>query len=196
LVIVAAIVAAMVALSFHPQGWAQQTPAGRVLVLKGATLIDGTGQPPVPNAVVVIEGDKVLAAGGAQTRYPADATVVELGGKFIIPGLVDSHVHYQKWLGELLLNQGVTTVISMQARDSYGAAYYRESQRAGNRVPRLYDPGDRLSISPSMTRDQVRAAVREWLQRGRSLPRRRFITTRSGNSINGWRRMSTGPGWP
>ena len=166
LVIVAAIVAAMVALSFHPQGWAQQTPAGRVLVLKGATLIDGTGQPPVPNAVVVIEGDKVLAAGGAQTRYPADATVVELGGKFIIPGLVDSHVHYQKWLGELLLNQGVTTVISMQARDSYGVAYYRESQRAGNRVPRLYDPGDRLSISPSMTRDQVRAAVREWLQAG------------------------------
>jgi len=157
---------AIVALSLHPTGWAQQDPAGRALVLKGATLIDGPGRPPVPDSVVVIEGDKVVAAGGAQTRYPADAAVVELPGRFIIPGLVDSHVHYQPWLGELLLNHGVTTAISMQARDSYGDGYYRESQRAGNRVPRLYDPGDRLSISASMTRDQVRAAVREWLQKG------------------------------
>lgn len=157
--------AMVVALSFHQLGWAQQNPP-RVVVLKGATLIDGTGQAPVPDAVVVIEGDKVLAAGGRQTRYPADAAVVELPGKFIIPGLVDSHVHYQRWLGELLLNHGVTTAISMQVRDSYGDAYYRESQRAGSRGPRLYDSGAPLSITPAMTREQVRAAVREWVKGG------------------------------
>ena len=156
---------AIIALSFHPLGWTQQNPTSRALVLKGATLIDGTGQPPVPDAVVVIEGDKVVAAGGKQTRYPADAAVVELAGRFVIPGFVNSHVHYQRWLGELLLNHGVTTVISMQARDRYGDAFYRESQRAGNRVPRLYDYGGSLSISPTMTREQVRTAVREWLKR-------------------------------
>jgi len=159
------LVLAIVVLSFQQMGWPQQNPTGIVLVLKGATLIDGTGRAPVPDSVVVIQGDKVLAAGGKQTRYPADATVMELAGKFVMPGLVDSHVHYQRWLGELLLNYGVTTAISMQPRDSYGVAYYRESQRPGARVPRLYDPGGPLAISPGMTRDQVRAVVREWLKK-------------------------------
>ncbi|MSO19836.1 MAG: hypothetical protein EXQ56_05120 [Acidobacteria bacterium] len=156
---------AIVALSFLALGWPQQNQTSKVLVLKGATLIDGTGQPPVPDAVIVIEGDKVRAAGEKQTRYPADAAVVELAGKFVIPGFVDSHVHYQRWLGELLLNHGVTTVVSMQARDVYGDAYYRESQRSDNRVPRLYDSGGSLSLSPAMTREQVRTNVREWMKR-------------------------------
>src|SRR5215472_13069121 len=64
------------------------------LVLAGATLIDGTGRPPLPDAAVVIEGDRITAAGRrAALSWPAAAEVVELGGRTLIPGLIDAHDH-------------------------------------------------------------------------------------------------------
>ncbi len=145
-------------------GWSQQA-GGQALVLKGATLIDGTGKAPVADAVIVIEGDKVKAVGGKQTSYSAGATVVDLSGKFVIPGLVNSHNHYQPWLGELLLNHGVTSVVALQGRDGYGEAYYRASQKADVRTPRLFDYGGALAVSPGMTRAQVHETVQGWLKK-------------------------------
>src|SRR5262249_8053502 len=135
------------------------------IVLKGATLIDGAGRGPIPNSVIVIQGDKIKTVGGMQTPYPANATVVDLSAKFVIPGLVDSHVHYQRWLGELLLNYGLTNVMSMQARDSYGEDFYRASQRPDVRSPRVYDYGAPLTLSPSMTKTQVQDMIQSWLKR-------------------------------
>src|SRR5437016_5460214 len=117
------ICALVVMTSMHRLLWAQQSQPRQTIVLKGATLIDGTGRAPIPDSVIVIEGDKVKTVGGMQTAYPAGATVVDMSGKFVIPGLVDSHVHYQRWLGELLLNYGITTVMSMQSRDGYGEEF-------------------------------------------------------------------------
>ncbi|MEQ8697840.1 MAG: amidohydrolase family protein, partial [Bauldia litoralis] len=60
----------------------------------GATLIDGRGGAPVPNAVVVIAGDKIVAAGpAASVKVPSGARVVQLAGKTILPGLIDTHMH-------------------------------------------------------------------------------------------------------
>jgi hypothetical protein len=133
--------------------------------LKGATLIDGTGGSPIPEAVIVIEGDKIKAVGGRQTAVPADATVVDLAGKVVIPGLVDGHVHYQPWLGELMLNHGVTTVVALQPRDAYGEAYYRASQKPDVRTPRLFDYGAPLNVTPSMTKAQVHEMIAQWLKK-------------------------------
>ena len=69
--------------------------------LTGATVIDVVAGTAVPNAVIVIEGDKITAFGGSTTPIPAGAARVDLSGKFVIPGLFDSHVHYQPFLGEL-----------------------------------------------------------------------------------------------
>jgi imidazolonepropionase-like amidohydrolase len=79
---------------------------------KGATLIDGTGRAPVPNAVVVVDGDRIVAAGPAKkSRIPKDATVVDAKGKTILPGLWDMHAHFEQveW-GPIYLAAGVTTV--------------------------------------------------------------------------------------
>jgi len=63
-------------------------------VLTGATLIDGTGAAPVPDAAVVIEGDRISAVGPrASLGWPADAEVIDASGRTLIPGLVDAHDH-------------------------------------------------------------------------------------------------------
>src|SRR3989454_1899652 len=65
-----------------------------VRVLTGATLIDGTGATPVHDAAVVIDGDRIIAAGPrAATTWPATAEIVDVAGRTLIPGLIDAHDH-------------------------------------------------------------------------------------------------------
>lgn len=71
------------------------TPAAAETVLyRGATLIDGTGGRPRPGMSVLVEGERIRAVLPAdQLRPPAGARVVDLTGKFLLPGLIDSHEH-------------------------------------------------------------------------------------------------------
>src|SRR5262245_56381840 len=65
-----------------------------IRVLTGATLIDGTGAAPVADAAVVLDGDRVAAAGARGARsWPNDAEVIDVRGRTIIPGLIDAHDH-------------------------------------------------------------------------------------------------------
>lgn len=63
-------------------------------VLKGATLIDGTGMKPVETSALVIKGEIIESVGPAESvSYPADAEVIDLSGKTVMPGLIDAHIH-------------------------------------------------------------------------------------------------------
>ena len=63
-------------------------------VLTGATLIDGTGGPVLPNAAVVIEGERITKVGPRDAvAYPASAEVVDISGLTLLPGLIDCHDH-------------------------------------------------------------------------------------------------------
>ncbi|MFL5395765.1 MAG: amidohydrolase family protein [Myxococcales bacterium] len=63
-------------------------------VFEGARLIDGTGRPAVENSVVVVKGDKIVAAGpAAKVKKPQGARVVDAHGQTIIPGLINAHGH-------------------------------------------------------------------------------------------------------
>ena len=64
-----------------------------VRVYTGATLIDGTGGPPTSNATVVVEDDRILAAGSG-VEVPEGARVIDVTGKWVVPGLIDAHVHF------------------------------------------------------------------------------------------------------
>ena len=86
--------------------------ARQQVVVRGATLVDVRDGRMVENAVIVVDGDRIVSAqaGGA---VPAGATVLDAKGKYVIPGLIDLHVHYKDWAAELYLNHGVTTVVSL-----------------------------------------------------------------------------------
>ena len=89
-----------------PQGWkiAVSTafsavpgvpPPPRALV--GATLVDGTGAPPVPDAVVLLREGRIECAGSrAACPLPAGVDTTDLSGLWITPGLVDAHVHFSQ----------------------------------------------------------------------------------------------------
>jgi imidazolonepropionase-like amidohydrolase len=82
------------------------------LVISGATLIDGRGGEPIPDAVVVIEGDRIVAAGPRDLVWiPKRAQVIDARGKFLLPGFWDMHAHFEQveW-GPVYLAAGVTTV--------------------------------------------------------------------------------------
>jgi imidazolonepropionase-like amidohydrolase len=70
-------------------------PPPRALV--GATLVDGTGAPPVRDAVVLIREGAIGCAGSrAACPVPAGVDTTDLAGLWITPGLVDAHVHFSQ----------------------------------------------------------------------------------------------------
>jgi imidazolonepropionase-like amidohydrolase len=109
------------------------------LAFKGATLIDGTGRASIPNAVVVVDGDRIVAVGPAnRIRIPKDATVVDAKGKTILPGLWDMHAHFEQveW-GHIYLAAGVTSVRDCGNEFEFIAAV-RDALRDGHGLgPRL-----------------------------------------------------------
>lgn len=71
-----------------------QAPAPRTTVLTGGMLISGLSTPPLHNATVVIQGDKIVQVGpAAQVAIPAGATVIDTSGQTMMPGLIDAHAH-------------------------------------------------------------------------------------------------------
>ena len=84
----------------------------RPLVLDNARLIDGTGAEPIERARIVIDADRIRRVGpAASVDMPGDAEVVDLTGRTIMPGLIDSHFHIETdpKLALRQLSHGVTS---------------------------------------------------------------------------------------
>lgn len=81
-------------------------------VLKGGTLIDGNGEHAIENTLIILENDKIKSISPLrQTKIPFPAKVINAKGRFIIPGLIDMHVHCvdESFLSLFLIN-GVTAI--------------------------------------------------------------------------------------
>jgi imidazolonepropionase-like amidohydrolase len=121
-------------------------PVNPSIAIVGATLWDGTGRAPVTNAVTLVRGERILCAGAAgECPVPRGAKVIDGQDRYLIPGLIDSHVHLlfltNGSAGEELgldlrdlLAQGVTTV-----RDMGNSPVALLSRVAGfDAAPRVY----------------------------------------------------------
>jgi imidazolonepropionase-like amidohydrolase len=120
------------------------------IALKGARLIDGTGRPAIENSILVIDGDRIVAAGKAgSVSIPKGAEVRDVSGKTIVPALINLHGHLglssngadsvaghytqENVLRQLnkYLSYGVGTVASF-GQDEDEIYKIRDAQRAGN----------------------------------------------------------------
>jgi Tol biopolymer transport system component/imidazolonepropionase-like amidohydrolase len=129
-------------------------PSGSVL-LKNARAITMKGDQVIERADIVVTGNRIAGIGpSGSVDAPAGAVVFDLGGKTVIPGLVDvhAHLHYsafeifpeKKWEYIVNLAYGVTTVHDPSAHslDVFAEA---EQVEAGEMIgPRIYSSGDVL----------------------------------------------------
>jgi imidazolonepropionase-like amidohydrolase len=111
----------------------------------GATVFDGTGAPPVFDAVVLVAEGHIEAIGpDGDVRVPRGATEIRADGKWIVPGLIDCHVRAAGWMLRRFLAYGVTSVRSMGGTSASMAAL-RDSVSLGSLLgPRMYISGSMI----------------------------------------------------
>ena len=152
----------------------QTPPAGSVKAFIGATVIDGTGGRPLLDAIIVVRDQRVVAVGPAKTTtVPDGATTIDVAGRTIVPGMINSHGHVGSTLGlesgaaqnttenvqrQLALNAryGITTVVSLGDDREAGFAARDANDKPGLDRSRLYVTGPVITAN---TPDEARTAV-------------------------------------
>lgn len=140
-------------------GQAAFAQSGATRAFTGLTLIDGTDRAPVANATIIVRDGRIVAAGpAASVTIPSGVQRVSLDGKFVIPGLINTHGHVNDAARELrtYAAYGITTVFSLggESEDVFAA-------RAAQNTPllsraRVYVSGPVLSPG---TPDEARVQV-------------------------------------
>lgn len=144
----------------------QASPAADVLVLNNFTLIDGRGGAAAPDSALIATDGRITWVGPtAELKAPAGATVQNLAGKFVMPGMIDLHTHVSNSDVEmqdpvrfftregvtrdlqLYASYGTTSVVS-QGTDQKPLVYeMREEQRKGRpRTARIFTAGRGFTV--------------------------------------------------
>src|ERR687895_175759 len=163
-----------------------------ISVLAGPTLIDGTGDQPIPNAVVIINGSEIVAVTN-ETEYrdqyyysltnneTARVNILNLTGKYVIPGLFDMHAHvagvrknsynqnFSENALEMLLDYGITTIRNPAGPTNQSIALKHNVSEGNIEGPEIFTAG-RLLNGPQIaipfvekqisTEEQAREEVR------------------------------------
>lgn len=128
------------------------------VALLGATVVDGTGGPPLRDAVVLVQGARIEAiAPRAGFDLPRGTREVDVTGRWIIPGLIDAHAHAARWAFPRYLAWGVTSV-----RDVHGSLDSVLALRDAANLhaiagPRLFVAGAMLDAPPATYPDALPA---------------------------------------
>ena len=107
-----------------------QGPAPTI-VITNATVIDGVGSAPVRDATVVVRDGKIERIATGRIDAPIDATVLDLKGRWLLPGLIDAHVHLRDLpSARAALASGATTARALGV-DHFADVGIRELNHAG-----------------------------------------------------------------
>ncbi len=161
----------------------------RQLILRGVTVIDGTGAPPIGPMDIVIEDDRItrlVGVGAPGVAIPAEARPelavggreIDLEGYFVLPGFIDSHAHiggaaqgtpaeyvYKLWMGH-----GITTIREPGSFNGADWTFRERDRSAAGEItaPRIiaYVGFGQGRDEPITTAEQARRWVRQLAERG------------------------------
>ena len=108
-------------------------------VLRGGTLLDGTGAGPVAGATIVVRDQRIEAvATRSNGDWPSDAEIIDVSGKTVLPGLIDCHDHMAMHGYDLARRWGIDEPQSTRAlrtakvlQDTLAAGYTAIRDAAG-----------------------------------------------------------------
>ena len=158
-----------IATSFNVLTQAAENSSIKAIV--GATLVDLNGKEDIENAVVIVTGERISAIGNADNiDIPANAEVIDAAGRWLVPGLMNMHVHLGLVLpgkleaelaneseGELtlrmadnarkVLRAGITT-IRLPGDQRHGDLALKKAIAKGQAIgPRIFSAGEALAIT-------------------------------------------------
>ena len=118
------------------------SPGKGMIALEGATLIDGSGGPPKTDALILIKDGAIKAVAQVnEIKIPRGAQRIDLVGKTIIPGLIDSHAAVERWALPRYLAWGVTTVRDTHSPGDSGYAIKKDIDLGAVIGPRMFTAG-------------------------------------------------------
>lgn len=118
------------------------------VALKNGFLIDGTGAEPIKNALVLVDDDKIAYA-GPDKEVGEDYEVIDISGKTIMPGLIDTHLHFSgnltdddsDWVLEDVVQKTVVAVQQAHECLENGLTTVGEISRSGIQIRNMVEAG-------------------------------------------------------
>jgi imidazolonepropionase-like amidohydrolase len=120
-----------------------------IIAIEGGTLIDGTGAPPLPNAVIIIKNEYIVSVGSLKdTEIPDGAKVIRLKGSTILPGFINAHIHhgYNKRNLKTWAKNGVTTVRDLGGNPKNNLFSWRNKSLKNPQLARLVAAGPMVTV--------------------------------------------------
>ena len=135
------------------------TQPTRPLVLDNVRIVDGSGAPAIENGRIVIDRERILRVGpAAAIASPFGAETVDLSGRTVIPGLIDSHFHIENdpKLALRQLSHGVTAFRDPGQWDEKFEELRRMIAKDGIPGPRIFTTGPHIDgENPAYPADSV-----------------------------------------
>lgn len=128
------------------------------IVIRGGTVIDGTGNEPMEDTSILIEGEKISTI-GKKITIPAGAQIIEASGKTVMPGLMDMHVHLGSLFFPLPPGEDSQRLAMLKTPPTlkmlYGAKFAKDTLEAGFTTLRNLDTADYISLKKGIERGLV-----------------------------------------
>ena len=161
------------------------------LILRGVTVINGEGAPPIGPMDIVIEGNRITSIRNvgnpgvpidesSRPEAGPDDKVLELSGSYVLPGFIDLHAHFggddqgvpAEYVAKLWMAHGITTIREPGSFNGLGWVQQQQRRSEENAItaPRIvpYVGFGQGSDDPFITGDEARAWVRAIAKRGAS----------------------------
>jgi imidazolonepropionase-like amidohydrolase len=114
----------------------------------GGQLVDGTGNVPVENSLVLVSNKKIEYA-GIQTKIPDEYLKIKISGKTIMPGLIDTHLHFSgnltdddsEWVLEPNIQKTIVAVSQAKTALEHGLTSVGEISRFGIHIRNMIEKG-------------------------------------------------------